>query len=109
SPHDGQPLVDARDGTRRNVARSVLRATGGQIEAETAEAQFRLEPDAYAGLAGEPIRTAVTNLLTISPAVMPTLGAEGELLAAWSAARLVTRTDRRKEKMRKEMWSKIEI
>jgi len=109
SAHDGQPLIDLRDGTRRSVARNVLRATGGQVEAEIADPQFRLEPDAYAGLAGEPIRTAVANLLTISPAVMPTLGAEGELLAAWSAARLVTRTDRRKEKMRKEMWSKIEI
>jgi hypothetical protein len=40
---------------------------------------------------------------------LPALGQEGELLAAWSAARLITRTDRRKEQMRREMWSKIEL
>jgi hypothetical protein len=47
--------------------------------------------------------------LSVSPAVLPALGVEGELVAAWGAARLVTRTDRKREKMRREMWSKIEI
>ena len=40
---------------------------------------------------------------------LPALGQEGELIAAWGAARIVTRSDRQKEKMRREMWSKIEI
>ena len=44
-----------------------------------------------------------------SPSVLPALGQEGELIAAWGAARIVTRSDRQKEKMRREMWSKIEI
>jgi hypothetical protein len=39
---------------------------------------------------------------------MPGLGLEGELLAAWSAARLITRKDRTRQKMRREMWSKFE-
>jgi hypothetical protein len=30
-------------------------------------------------------------------------------LAAWGAARMVTRTDKRRERMRREMWSKIEL
>ena len=34
---------------------------------------------------------------------------EGELLAAWSAARMITRTDRLKEQMRRHMWSKVEL
>ncbi|GAC1360506.1 MAG: hypothetical protein NVSMB47_13060 [Polyangiales bacterium] len=109
SPVDGAPLWDLRDGTRRSIERATLRATGGTIEAEPAEVQYQREPEGYAGLAGEPIRTLVRGLLSVSPAVLPALGGEGELLAAWGAARLVTRTDRRREKMRREMWSKIEI
>ena len=41
--------------------------------------------------------------------ILPALGQEGELLAAWGAARIITRTDRRKEQMRREMWSKVEL
>jgi len=40
---------------------------------------------------------------------LPALGQEGELLAAWGVARVITRTDRRKEKMLREMWSKVEL
>jgi hypothetical protein len=40
---------------------------------------------------------------------LPALGQEGELLAAWSAARLITRTDRHREQMRRDMWSKVEL
>jgi len=45
----------------------------------------------------------------VGRAILPALGQEGELLAAWSASRIITQTDRRKEKMRREMWSKVEI
>jgi hypothetical protein len=47
--------------------------------------------------------------LLVGRSVLPALGQEGQLLAAWGAARLITRTDRRKERMRRDMWSKIEI
>jgi hypothetical protein len=40
---------------------------------------------------------------------MPALGQEGEVIAAWGAARIITRTDRRKERMRRELWSKVEL
>ena len=109
SVHDGGPIVDARSGERKLVDRGAVRATGGHLEAEPAEAQYQRDPDGYAGIAGESLRTPVTNLLTVAPSVLPALGVEGELIAAWGAARLVTRTDRRREKMRREMWSKIEI
>jgi hypothetical protein len=45
----------------------------------------------------------------VGPSALPALGQEGEVLAALGAARLITRTDRRKERMRREMWSKIEL
>lgn len=110
SPHDGAPLF-ARNEAGELIAhpRGTFRATGGTPHAEHAEPQFRRYADAYAEIAGEPVRTPVDNLLTVAPSVVPALGVEGELLAAWGAARLVTRTDRKREKMRREMWSKIEI
>ncbi len=109
SVHDGAPIVDARSGTRVLVPRTAVRAHGGSVEAELGEPQYQRDPEGYAGIGGEPIRTPVAGLFSVSPAVLPALGTEGELIAAWSAARLVTRTDRRREKMRREMWSKIEI
>jgi hypothetical protein len=51
----------------------------------------------------------IAGVFGVGRAVLPALGQEGELLAAWSASRLITRTDGRKEKMRREMWSKVEI
>jgi len=41
--------------------------------------------------------------------VLPALGQEGRLLAACSAARLVTQSDKRKARVRREMWTKLEI
>lgn len=110
SPHDGAPTFARRDGEDlRALPRSELRLGGGSISAESAEPQFHRWADAYAGIGGEPIRTGVEHLLTVAPTVLPALGVEGELLAAWGAARLVTKTDRKRERMRREMWSKIEI
>lgn len=111
SPHDGAPLFARAPGETalRAHPRSSFRATGGSIHAEPTEVQFRRYPDAYAEIAGEPIRSPIDHLLIVAPSVIPALGAEGELIAAWGAARLVTRTDRKREKLRREMWSKIEI
>jgi hypothetical protein len=49
------------------------------------------------------------NLLLANHQVAPGLGTEGDLLAAWSAARIITKTDRKKEQMRKGLWTKVEI
>ena len=38
----------------------------------------------------------------------PALGLEGELLVALTVAREITRTDRSKERLRRELWSKVE-
>jgi hypothetical protein len=55
------------------------------------------------------VRTPLGGAFVVGPGTMPALGQEAEVLAAWSAARLVTRTDRRRERMRREMWNKIEL
>jgi phytoene dehydrogenase-like protein len=109
SPHDGRRLWDLRSGTRKEVDRAALRASGGSLGAEPMVARWRVDPPTFFGLGAEPIRTPLGGAFILGPSALPALGQEGELLAAWSAARLITRTDRRKERMRREMWSKIEL
>jgi putative NAD(P)-binding protein len=109
SPHDGRPLWDMRSGRRVQVDRASLRASGGSLDAEPMVPRWRIEPPSFHRLGAEPIRTPLEGAFVVGPSALPALGQEGELLAAWSAARLITRTDRRKERMRREMWSKIEL
>src|SRR5262249_52768415 len=117
SPHDGQPLWDCRRPTAADpfvgkksaglraqlVDRARLRITGGAPEPEPMVPRFRVDPPQLEGLAGEPIRTTLGNVFVTGRSVLPALGQEGELLAAWGAARIITRTDKRKEKMLREM------
>jgi glycine/D-amino acid oxidase-like deaminating enzyme len=123
SPHDGRPLWDFRKATpgdpavgpsswglrAQNVDRARLRVTGGSLEPEPMIARFNVTPTQLHGLAGEPIRTTLGNVFVTGRSTLPALGQEGELLAAWGVARVITRTDRRKEKMLREMWSKVEL
>jgi phytoene dehydrogenase-like protein len=123
SPSDGRPLWDFRKpsavdpgvgdkswGLRAQpIDRARLRATGGSLEPEAMVPRFRVTRPQLEGLGGEPIRTALGNVFVVGKSVLPALGQEGELLAAWGAARIITRTDRRKEKMLREMWSKVEL
>jgi phytoene dehydrogenase-like protein len=123
SPHDGRPLWDFRNpsaadraigdkswGLRAQlVDRARLRPSGGSLEPEPMVPLFRVSPPQLEGLAGEPLRTGLGNVFVAGRSVLPALGQEGELLAAWGVARVITRTDRRKEKMLREMWSKVEL
>jgi hypothetical protein len=109
SPHDGRPLWDYRSGKRKDVGRAALRGTGGSLDAEPMAARWYIQPPSFHGLAAEPIRTPLGSAFVVGPSTLPALGQEGELLAAWSVARLITRTDKRKERMRREMWSKVEL
>jgi len=61
------------------------------------------------GVAALPVRSPVKRLLSCSPQVVPGLGHEGSFVAAWSAARIVTRSDRKKEWMRRGLWTKAEM
>jgi hypothetical protein len=115
SPHDGLPLWDYRSGKRVRVDRTELRAGGGSIDPEPMVPRFRMDAADVAGatrtgaLAGEPIRFTLGGAFGVGRSILPGLGQEGELLAAWGVARIITRTDRRKERMRREMWSKVEL
>jgi hypothetical protein len=107
SVHDGLPVWVYDGGRRRIVERLALR--GASVTPEPMVRQIEVDPPGYLGLGGEPIRGPIERTLLVGRTVLPGLGQEGELLAAWGAARLVTRTDRKKERMRRDMWTKVEI
>jgi hypothetical protein len=89
------------------LERTVLTNAGAR--AEPMDRQLEVDPPGYLGLAGEPIRGPIERTLLVGASVLPGLGQEGRLLAACGAARLVTQSDKRKARMRREMWTKIEI
>jgi len=107
SVHDGLPVWVFEEGRLRAVDRVNLQ--GASSSPEPMVRKLEVDPPGYLGLGGEPIRGPVERTLLVGRSVLPGLGQEGQLLAAWGAARLVTRTDRRKERMRRDMWSKVEI
>lgn len=106
SPYDGLPLWRWHQGTRREVDRVHVRATAPG--AEPMQWQWSVEPAGYMDLAGEPLRGPIPGTYLVGTTVLPALGQEGELLAAWSAARLITKTDRGRQRMRRQMWSRTE-
>lgn len=106
SPHDGLPLYDYTSGARREIDR--IHVPQSRPEPEPMQWLWSVEPEGYLNLGGEPIRGPIPGTYLVGKTVLPALGQEGELLAAWSVARLITRRDRGRQKMRREMWSKIE-
>jgi phytoene dehydrogenase-like protein len=106
SPHDGLPLQDWTTGACREIDRIHLRETSPG--AEPMQRQWLVEPDGWLGLGGEPLRGPIAGTLLVGSTVLPALGQEGQLLAAWGAARIVTRKDRARQRMRRQLWSKIE-
>ena len=106
SPHDGLPLYDYRTGSRREIDRVHLHGTSPS--AEPMERLWAVEPAGYLDIAGEPIRGPIPNTYLVGKTVLPGLGQEGELMAAFGAAKLITRKDGARQKMRRQMWSKIE-
>jgi len=55
------------------------------------------------------VRTPVRHLVLSNAQVAPGLGAEGRLLSACSAARLITKSDSSREWMRRGLWTKVEV
>jgi phytoene dehydrogenase-like protein len=106
SPHDGLPLWDHASGARREIDRIHLPET--TPGAEPMQWQWTVDPPGYLELGGEPIRGPIPGTFLVGPTVCPALGQEGELLAAWGAARIITRKDRTRQKMRRQMWTKVE-
>jgi len=112
STHDGLPVwryptEGATVSPPRLVERTEL--VGASARVEPMGRQVEVDPPGYLGLAGEPLRGPLPRTLLVGPSVLPGLGQEGCVLAAWGATRLVTRSDKRKARMRREMWTKLEI
>ncbi|NUP07869.1 MAG: phytoene dehydrogenase [Polyangiaceae bacterium] len=106
SANDGLPVWTFDAGKR---TQDIERHTLGLPPVEPMKRQLEVDPPGYLGLSGEPIRGPIERTLLLGRSVMPGLGQEGELLAAWGVARLITRNDRRKAIMRRDMWTKMEI
>jgi hypothetical protein len=105
-PHDGLPLERFDAGQMRELDRMHVSTVG--TEAEPMVAQWQVEPKGYLGLSGEPVRGPIPGTILVGPTVLPALGQEGELLAALGASRIITSRDRSRQRLRRQMWSKIE-
>lgn len=107
SPHDGRPLWSFESGARVEIER--LHLSGASLRAEAMEPQYQSGESGWLGLAMEPLRGPIPRTFLAGSSVLPALGQEGQLLAAFSVARIITRADRHKERIRKAMWSRVEI
>jgi phytoene dehydrogenase-like protein len=106
SPYDALPLWIWSDGVRREVDRIHVRETIPQ--GEPMDFQWAVEPRGYLELGGESVRGPIPGTYLVGSSVLPALGQEGEVMAALSAARIVTRKDGGHQRMRQKMWSRIE-
>jgi 2-polyprenyl-6-methoxyphenol hydroxylase-like FAD-dependent oxidoreductase len=106
SPHDGLPLIDYSTGAAREMDR--IHLDGASAGPEPMQCLWSVEPSGYLELAGEPVRGPIPGTYLVGPTVLPALGQEGQLLAAWGACRIITKKDKNRQKMRRQMWTKIE-
>lgn len=98
SPHDGRP---ARDVARGQDVEPIERWARGP---KTMETVLGYPLTSTHGLTALPTRTPIANLLLCNEQVVPGLGLEGTLLAAWSAARIVGRSDGRADTFRRGLF-----
>lgn len=104
-------LIDSvHDGLAPELRRALPQpvALPRRAGAEPMETLDRYAATGAFGVFAMPWRTSVAGLLLVGRSVCPGLGLEGELLSALTVARSVTQTDRSKERMRRELWSKVE-
>jgi hypothetical protein len=72
--------------------------------AEPMESLDERPSDAFFGVGGLPMTGDIAGMLHVGRQMVPGIGEEGEFLAALTAAARITRTDRGKERMRREIW-----
>jgi phytoene dehydrogenase-like protein len=106
SPYDGLPLWDHTSGSRIEIDRVHCKETapGGEPMPQL----YNPQPAGFLGLGGEPLRGPIAGTFLTGRTVLPALGQEGELLAAISVARLITRRHGTRQRMRRQMWSRVE-
>jgi hypothetical protein len=103
SPHDGRDLQDHANKTTIPPAEPWTRGP------QTMQAVHGYPVTTAFGLCAMPVRTPIKKLLLGNRQVCPGLGDEGAFVTAWSVARIVTKSDRRKEQLRRSLWTKVEI
>jgi hypothetical protein len=106
STHDGLPVHDYTQGKRRDLERAEHPECN--TKAETMERRWTVQPSGFLDVAGEPLRGPIAGTYLVGKTVLPGLGQEGELLAAWSVARILTKKDSVRQRRRRQMWTKIE-
>lgn len=111
SPHDGLPAQTfARNSSGVLVEKKIERIhiKGVSPMAEPMEPRLMVQTGGYLTMAGEPLRGPIPGSYLVGPTVLPSLGQEGEVLAAWGVAKIITKRDGARQKMRRQMWTKIE-
>jgi phytoene dehydrogenase-like protein len=103
SPHDGRDVQRIDEGRHESPSEPWHRGP------RTMPVVYGFPVHRTLGLCALPIRTPIKRLLLCNAQVVPGLGLEGQFLTAWSAARIVTRSDRKKEWMRRGLWTKVEV
>jgi hypothetical protein len=106
SPHDGLPLRDSSGDRVREIDR--IHLGDSSPGPEPMQWQWTVDPPGWHDLAGEPFRGPIPGTHLVGPTVLPALGQEGELLAACSVVREITRRNSSRQKMRRQMWTRIE-
>ncbi len=106
STHDGLPVHAYEQGKRRDVDRAEFPECGSKAEAM--ERRWSVSPPGFLDVAGEPLRGPIAGSYLVGKTVLPGFGQEGELLAAWSVARILTKKDSVRQRRRRQMWTKIE-
>lgn len=103
SPHDGRGPQDLRAEMSLTPDEPWTRGPA------TMRAVYGFPVSTMAGLCALPVRTPIKRLLMCNEQMVPGLGMEGLLLAAWSAAKVVSRSDTKREWMRRGRWGKLEL
>jgi hypothetical protein len=99
SPCDGRPPDAFERGFDVSLERSERRGP------ETMTAVHDFPVVSQHGLCALPVRSPIRRLLLCNAQVLPSLGMEGQWLAAATTARIITRSDRSRAWMRRRPWS----
>ncbi len=103
SPHDGREVFDVKNRARAASPEPWSRG------AQTMRRVYGFPVTTALGVCALPVRTPIKRLLLCNEQVVPGLGLEGLFLAAWSSARVVTKSDGKKDWMRRGRWGKLEL
>jgi hypothetical protein len=102
SPHDGRGIYHAQEDRYETPADHWTRGP------ETMPVVYAFPRTRIHGTCALPVRTPIKRLLLCNEQVVPGLGLEGGFLAAWSAARTVTRSLNR-DWMNRGRWTKVDL